>query len=323
MQTSIPRSRPAMHDMELAGLSAAGDRAAFGELVRRHGSAVRGLLLRMGADPATADDVAQDAFISAFERIAEFRGEGAFSAWVRRIAARLYVKRVRKRLDGAGSLDDTADPGGPGEGEAAVRIDLDGALRALSPVERMCVSMCYGAGLTHVGDGRGAGRAPRHGQVPREAGAGEAAPEHGGSTGLARASPSPPGRIWAMSDAAFERELHRLFGEAPTRPDAELFALRVRERLDLAWAWRRMAVGFAGAGAGAVALWQLGGAQVLTRLADAVSVPASDLWRRTPILDQASAVLREVPVPGELIWLVGGLMLLAAGLVVTRIVDEI
>ncbi len=47
----------------------------------------------MGAQPALADDIAQDAFIQAFERCSEFRGEGTFSAWVRRIAARLYIKR--------------------------------------------------------------------------------------------------------------------------------------------------------------------------------------------------------------------------------------
>lgn len=136
--------------MELASLSAAGDRAAFGELVRRHGSSVRALLRRMGAEPATADDVAQDAFITAFERIGEFRGDGAFPAWVRRIAARLYARRARRRMEaelGAEALDGAA---GPGEGDAAVRLDLDAALAGLSPVERMCVSMCYGAGLTHA-----------------------------------------------------------------------------------------------------------------------------------------------------------------------------
>lgn len=64
------------HDLELTALAAAGDRRAFGELVRRHNAGVRGLLLRMGAEPATADDVAQDAFMTAFNRIGEFRGEG-------------------------------------------------------------------------------------------------------------------------------------------------------------------------------------------------------------------------------------------------------
>ncbi|MDP2765215.1 MAG: sigma factor, partial [Brevundimonas sp.] len=84
------------HDVELAALAAAGGRREFGELVRRHGSAVRGLLRRMGAQPSLADDIAQDAFIQAFERCAEFRGDGTFAAWVKRIAARLYIKRVAK-----------------------------------------------------------------------------------------------------------------------------------------------------------------------------------------------------------------------------------
>ena len=53
-----------LHDVELAALSAAGGRREFGELVRRHSPAVRGLLRRMGAQPALADDVAQDAFIA-------------------------------------------------------------------------------------------------------------------------------------------------------------------------------------------------------------------------------------------------------------------
>ena len=89
------------HDLELVALAAGGSRRAFGELVRRHGSAVRGLLRRMGADAALADDLAQDAFLAAYEQIAEFRGEGTFQAWVRRIAARLYVRRWRrdKRMD--------------------------------------------------------------------------------------------------------------------------------------------------------------------------------------------------------------------------------
>ncbi|MFZ5668529.1 MAG: RNA polymerase sigma factor [Pseudomonadota bacterium] len=143
------RTPASLHDVELAALAAAGDRPAFGELVRRHGSAVRGLLRRMGAEAALADDLAQDAFLAAFERIAEFRGEGTFSAWVRRIAARLYIRRWRKeaRFD----LEaETADEGHGGEVLAAARIDLDEALRALAPAERMCVSLCYGAGLSHA-----------------------------------------------------------------------------------------------------------------------------------------------------------------------------
>jgi RNA polymerase sigma-70 factor (ECF subfamily) len=75
-----------LHDVELCRFAVSGEGRAFGELVRRHGSGVRTLLRRMGAQPAEADDVAQDAFLTAFERIAEFRGEGAFAGWVKRIA---------------------------------------------------------------------------------------------------------------------------------------------------------------------------------------------------------------------------------------------
>lgn len=134
------------HDVELAALAAAGGRREFGELVRRHGSAVRALLRRMGAQPSLADDVAQDAFIQAFERCSEFRGEGTFAAWVKRIAARLYIKRVAKEARYVAEIetDETSaapDPGG--------LMDLDEALKALSEPERMCVSLCHGAGMAH------------------------------------------------------------------------------------------------------------------------------------------------------------------------------
>lgn len=139
-----------LHDVELAALAAAGGRSEFGELVRRHSSAVRGLLRRMGADPALADDVAQDAFLQAFERCADFRGEGAFSAWVKRIAARLYLRR---RARDARYIAETAiETGGSDEGAAidlGGRMDLDEALKTLSEPERLCVSLCHGAGLSH------------------------------------------------------------------------------------------------------------------------------------------------------------------------------
>jgi RNA polymerase sigma-70 factor (ECF subfamily) len=139
------------HDLDLVAMGAAGDRAAFGELVRRHGSAVRALLRRMGADAPLADDLAQDAFLAAFEQIGDFRGEGTFQAWAKRIAARLYVRRWKKdsRLDFAADAE-TEAIGDAGEGGAVSRIDLDEAMKALSESERVCVSLCYGAGLSHA-----------------------------------------------------------------------------------------------------------------------------------------------------------------------------
>jgi RNA polymerase sigma-70 factor (ECF subfamily) len=140
-----------LHDVELCSYAAAGERRAFGELVRRHGSSVRHLLRRMGAQAAESDDVAQDAFLAAFERIAEFRGEGTFAGWVRKIAARLYLRRLQreKRLSALAAEEGAIDEAATGSGDADHRIDLDEALRGLSTAERLCVSMCFGAGLSH------------------------------------------------------------------------------------------------------------------------------------------------------------------------------
>ena len=146
------QSPPTGHDVELAAKAASGDRQAYGELVRRHGSAVRGLLRRLGADSATADDLAQDAFITGFEQVAEFRGEGTFAGWIKKIAARLYLKKVKReaRLIFSDTIEPSEELGvRDASGDAASRIDLDDALKALSRGERLCVSLCYGADWSH------------------------------------------------------------------------------------------------------------------------------------------------------------------------------
>jgi RNA polymerase sigma-70 factor (ECF subfamily) len=151
--TSPHRPLNLLHDVELAALAAAGDRKAFGELVRRHNAAVRTFVRRLGAAPDVADDIAQDAFLAAFEAIADYRGEGAFVGWVRRIAARLYVKRWRKTGGEAALAEETPAEEVDAHADqqsAARRLDLDEALRGLSEAERLCVSLCYGAGLSHA-----------------------------------------------------------------------------------------------------------------------------------------------------------------------------
>jgi RNA polymerase sigma factor (sigma-70 family) len=139
-------------DVVLAELAAGGSRDAFAELVRRSIAAVRSLLRRMGAQPALADDVTQEAFITAFRKVTSYRAESSFAAWVMRIAARLYVKRFRKEARMVLSLDaDTAPPLAEAHGaDPSLLLDLGAALDTLSPAERLCVSLCHGAGFTHV-----------------------------------------------------------------------------------------------------------------------------------------------------------------------------
>jgi RNA polymerase sigma-70 factor (ECF subfamily) len=143
----LPASLTPADDASLARLAAAGDRAAYGELVRRSLPAVRALVRRMGAQAAVADDIAQDAFIAAFRALATYRAEASFAAWTMRIAARLYVRHCRReaRWRGADELVER-----PVDADAADAVDLDRALLSLSSVERLCVGLCHGAGFSHA-----------------------------------------------------------------------------------------------------------------------------------------------------------------------------
>jgi RNA polymerase sigma factor (sigma-70 family) len=134
----------------LAQLAAQGDRDAFGELVRRALPFVRSLLRRMGAQPALADDMVQDAFLAAFRSMRTFRSEAPFANWVGRIAARLFVRRARRERRWIGMdavLEELREPAALDA--TAQRLDLDSALQCLSESERLCVTMCHGAGFTH------------------------------------------------------------------------------------------------------------------------------------------------------------------------------
>jgi RNA polymerase sigma-70 factor (ECF subfamily) len=137
-------------EAELVARAIAGDRAAFGELARRAAPAVHGLVRRMGAQPALADDMVQDALVAAYRALATYRGEAPFTAWLMKIAARLFLKRKREdaRLV---LLAEPADLDTRGsEAPEVFSQDLDRALASLSAAERMCVSLCHGAGFTHA-----------------------------------------------------------------------------------------------------------------------------------------------------------------------------
>ena len=138
--------RSAPSDAELAGRAVGGDRRAYGELARRAAPPAHALLRRMGAQPALADDVVQDALAQAWRAIHTYRAEAAFASWVMRIAAQLYVKRRKKDarlvlMSEPVAADQTVVAAGFGS-------DLDRALAMLTPAERMCVSLCHGAGFT-------------------------------------------------------------------------------------------------------------------------------------------------------------------------------
>jgi RNA polymerase sigma-70 factor (ECF subfamily) len=105
-------------DADLVRRAQAGELAAFETLTRRHERRVYSLALRMLRQEQDAEDVTQQAFLSALEGLDGFRGDASFSTWLLRIAGHAALKVIRKRqgLDTV-SLDAAV---APGEGDEAV-----------------------------------------------------------------------------------------------------------------------------------------------------------------------------------------------------------
>jgi RNA polymerase sigma-70 factor (ECF subfamily) len=79
--------------------AAAGDARAMRDLYDSHAIAVYNIVRRLVGDPAMADEASQDAWINVFRNLASFRGDSAFSLWIRRIAinAALQSRRAAMR----------------------------------------------------------------------------------------------------------------------------------------------------------------------------------------------------------------------------------
>jgi len=137
-------------DSDLVRFAAAGSQPAFAELVHRHSAALRTHVRRMGAQGADADDMAQDAFIAAYEHLAEYRFDGPFSAWLKRIAARRYLKKLRANQKYL-LVEDMSPYEGQDSGVSggAKAHNLDAALARLRPAERLCVTLNFGGDLSH------------------------------------------------------------------------------------------------------------------------------------------------------------------------------
>ncbi|HEV2084115.1 MAG TPA: RNA polymerase sigma factor [Gemmatimonadales bacterium] len=75
-----------------ATLAASGDASAFERLYRNHVTRVYGLVRRMLSDD-DADEVAQDIFVRAWQKLGTFRGEAAFGTWLHRLAVNVILAR--------------------------------------------------------------------------------------------------------------------------------------------------------------------------------------------------------------------------------------
>lgn len=98
-------------ETELIDRARAGDRTAFGKLIRLHQSRVYACAMRMLGNRAEADDVAQETFLRAYRAIARFDGRSELSTWLYRICVNLCLNALRTRKrKGSETLDDPRIP---------------------------------------------------------------------------------------------------------------------------------------------------------------------------------------------------------------------
>lgn len=148
------------HDL-VAQAVAQQDANAFGELVRRHQSQVRNFLRKLSRDYVLADDLAQDAFLHAWNKLHTFSGKGSFIGWLLKVAYTTFLqsKRYSNRYDEViQEVGVDAAVRGSRHTEHSDEIsDLDKFLAVLSEEERAVMILSYACGLSHreIGDAAG------------------------------------------------------------------------------------------------------------------------------------------------------------------------
>ena len=162
---------PALSEVELSTLdpgatvreAQAGSVPAFERLYREHSARVYALCLRLASDPVQAEELTQDVFVRAWQKLESFRGESAFGTWLHRLAVNEVLGR--RRADGRRgarvmiaediTIYETArEPVSEG-----TRLDLEAAMATLPEATRTVFVMHDVEGYTHDEIARLTGRA--------------------------------------------------------------------------------------------------------------------------------------------------------------------
>ncbi len=150
---ALPLAEPlAQSDSADVAQAAAGDRRAFERLYRAHVNRVFSVCARMVGDRTFAEELVQDVFVRAWERLPQFRGESAFGTWLHRLAvnvvlnARAQHGRRSARSDGE---PETMEALEGRSHDAGLSMDLEGAIAALPPGARTVFVLHDVEGFTH------------------------------------------------------------------------------------------------------------------------------------------------------------------------------
>ena len=160
---AIAQPATARDDQYLVALAVTSqDTAAFGELIRRHQSQVRNFLRKLtNGSIDEADDLAQECFLHAWDKLQTYSGRGSFIGWLLKVAYTTFLQSKRKSkrysevLQEAGHVADQESRSYTENSEEV--SDLGKLLAVLTEEERAIMVMSYACGLSHreIGDATG------------------------------------------------------------------------------------------------------------------------------------------------------------------------
>lgn len=127
-------------EREVVRAAQAGDLASFERLYRSTVGLVHALCLRMAGNAALAEELTQDVFVRAWEKLSTFRGESAFATWLTRLTVNVVLseRRERRRREARITLADDLEPlaGAVQAGKPGEALDLERAIASLPPKAR-------------------------------------------------------------------------------------------------------------------------------------------------------------------------------------------
>ena len=141
-----------MNDRHLIQRISQGDPTAERALYDAHVDRVFRLAYRMTGDEALAEDLTQDTFLRAFDRLHEFRGEAALSTWLHTVATRTVLsglRKIRRLRDREQDLEFVPEPRSAPRRDAELRLLLDEAIDALPEEMRLVFLMHDVEGFKH------------------------------------------------------------------------------------------------------------------------------------------------------------------------------
>jgi RNA polymerase sigma-70 factor (ECF subfamily) len=130
-------------DPDLVRAAQGGDREAFGELYRRYGRMVHGVVLAR-VPRAHAEDLVQDVFVTALDRLRHLRDPAAFGGWLAAIARHRAVDHLRATRDTVEATDALEAPGS----DRAEALAVLALLRALPEAYRETLTLRLIEGMT-------------------------------------------------------------------------------------------------------------------------------------------------------------------------------